>query len=597
MPSHGSIPREFIDQLTARADIVEVISRVTPLKRKGKDYMGLCPFHDEKTPSFTVSSEKQLYYCFGCGAGGDTLQFIARHHHCGFATAVEHLAAQYSLTVPRIVADPQHAAQHRETRNRQQRAYDLIAQLAQRYHRQLQQYAQDTVGAYLQQRKIEAVSCQRFLLGYAADADLHAAFPEAREAIEMLDLMRSDAQQPPRDRMHRRLIFPIHDPRGQVVGFGGRALSAQHKPKYLNSPDSIIFQKKEQLYGLYQALSARGIGDEIVVVEGYMDVVMLTQHGVQNAVATLGTALGEAHLRLLWRYVSRLVFCFDGDAAGRRAAQKAMFTAIPFLEDGRVIRFVFLENDSDPDDFIRSQGCDAWYAKIREATPLSDYFIRCAEEKFDLASLESRAHCAKSLTPHLQQLPVGAFRDTLFARFAARLQMEVATLQHYDQPSRAAVDIAAAPKSQAKRSAMISAAKQAMSLYQRTIGLIYINPQWLSRLPPQLLADFAQHQNPALRAIHTLIYQLCEQFTENGVRDDGFFLGYWQDNALCDSIRRALEEPVHCDQQTLEDTLQELLRQDQQRHRASRIRKLSAQPFQHWSAEERKEWHMLLEKS
>lgn len=400
------IPQAFIDDLLARTDIVPLIDARVPLKRQGSEYAACCPFHDEKTPSFTVSPQKQFYHCFGCGAHGTALGFLMEYDRLEFRAAVEELAKQAGMELP---AEAQDAGPKVDPS-----LYDAMATADTLYRRTLR----STPAAidYLKSRGVDGETAKAFGIGFAPD-DWQAttrAVGDERLAVEAGLAIRNDAGRV-YDRFRGRIMFPIRDTRGRVIAMGGRILPGTDDdgPKYLNSPETPIFHKGRQLYGLYEARQADAQLQSLVVVEGYMDVVSLAQFGVRNAVATLGTATTEQHLELLFRSAPTVVFCFDGDRAGRDAASRAVERALPTLRDGREVRLLFLPDGEDPDTLVRSEGAEGFAQRLAAATPLSEFLLNQLKAGADLGSVDGRARLVDLARPHLQALPPGAFRTGL----------------------------------------------------------------------------------------------------------------------------------------------------------------------------------------
>ncbi len=369
----GAIPQHFIDELLSRADIVEIIGRRVPLKKAGREFQACCPFHNEKTPSFTVSPTKQFYHCFGCGAHGSALSFMMEYDRLSFPEAVEELATSMGLEVPREAGFAQ-GPDHRPL-------FDILERAAAYFAQQLRQHAQAAQAVeYLRGRGVSGEVAADFRLGYAPpgwDNLLQALGGGDDSRIRLLREAGLITEQDGKryDRLRDRIIFPIRDTRGRVVGFGGRLLG-DGKPKYLNSPETPVFHKGRELYGLFEARQADANPARLLVVEGYMDVVALAQFGISNAVATLGTATTSDHLEKLYRATPELVFCFDGDRAGRDAAWKALQTALPLMREGRQARFLFLPDGDDPDSMVRRIGQEAMQAEIGDALPLSRIPVR-----------------------------------------------------------------------------------------------------------------------------------------------------------------------------------------------------------------------------
>ncbi|GAB6067447.1 DNA primase [Methylothermus subterraneus] len=403
----GRIPESFITELLARADIVEVINARVPLKKTGRNYVARCPFHEERTPSFTVSPSKQLYHCFGCGASGSVIRFLMEYDRLSFPEAVETLAAQYGLKVPHEW-EPNQAAEEAR-RQRLQALYQINQEVAVFYAHQLKTPSGKAAVDYLRQRGVDGKTARRYGLGYAPPAfeTLSRRFDVTLLKEVGLVVAKEDGEH--YDRFRHRLIFPIRNRRGQVVGFGGRALDSRG-PKYLNSPESQIFTKGREVYGLYELWRTGGRPARIVVVEGYLDVLALAQHGIPNAVAILGTAVTSEHIQLLFQHTEELVFCFDGDAAGAKAAWRALEAALPHLQPGRKVRFLWLPPGEDPDSLVRSQGVEEFTRRLHQAEPLSAYFFRAVSEGLDLSQLEDRLALRERARPLLRRLQDGEFR-------------------------------------------------------------------------------------------------------------------------------------------------------------------------------------------
>lgn len=399
----GRIPQDFIDDLLHRTDIVDVVEERVQLKRTGRNYSGLCPFHKEKSPSFSVNPEKQFFYCFGCGAGGNALGFVMEHDRLEFREAIETLAKRQGLEIPAQANDNSQQDKQR------QRSFDLLQRANDFYQEQLRSHPESSKAiGYLKQRGLSGNIAKQFGIGYAPPGwdnllkeignEQQNALDEAGLVIQKLD------EQKCYDRFRDRIMFPIVDMRGRVIAFGGRVLTDE-KPKYLNSPETSTFKKHEELYGLYQARQANRELHRVIIVEGYMDVVALAQFGISNAVATLGTATSEQHLRRLFKLMPEVVFCFDGDNAGRKAAQRALENALPLMEDGRQARFLFLPEGEDPDSIVRNEGTDAFNQRIETALPLSKFLFDGLSEGIDLSSGEGRARLSALAVPQINKIP------------------------------------------------------------------------------------------------------------------------------------------------------------------------------------------------
>ncbi|UII71063.1 DNA primase [Pseudomonas sp. HN11] len=404
----GLIPQSFIDDLLNRTDIVDVVSSRVQLKKAGKNYTACCPFHKEKTPSFSVSPDKQFYYCFGCGAGGNALGFLMDHDNLDFPQAIEDLAKAAGMEVPR----EESGRPHKPRQPTDSPLYPLLTAAAEFYRQALKSHPQRKAAVdYLKGRGLTGEIARDFGLGFAPpgwDNLYKHLSSDALQQKAMIDagLLVENAETGKRyDRFRDRVMFPIRDSRGRIIAFGGRVLG-DDKPKYLNSPETPVFHKGQELYGLFEARKNNRNLDEIIVVEGYMDVIALAQQGLRNAVATLGTATSEEHMKRLFRVVPSVLFCFDGDQAGRNAAWRALEATLSSLQDGRRARFLFLPEGEDPDTLIRSEGTDAFRARINQhAQPLADYFFQQLTEEADPRSLEGKAHMATLAAPLIDKVP------------------------------------------------------------------------------------------------------------------------------------------------------------------------------------------------
>ncbi|MBS75883.1 DNA primase [Variovorax sp.] len=431
-----TIPASFIQELIARADVVEIVGRYVQLKKAGANFMGLCPFHGEKSPSFSVSPTKQFYHCFGCGAHGNAIGFLMEHAGMGFVEAVHDLAGQYGLQVPEDDASPAERARAAIQRQKQATLTDVLEKAGDAFRKHLRQ----APGAidYLKGRGVSGEIAKQFGIGYAPPGwrTLAGVFPDYEDPLlaesglvivntEDGQVEASEAKR--YDRFRDRVMFPIRNVKGECIGFGGRVLGDE-KPKYLNSPETPVFSKGRELYGLYEARAAFRDRGYALVTEGYMDVVALAQLGFPNAVATLGTACTTEHVQKLFRFTESVVFSFDGDAAGRRAARKALDGALPYATDTRSIKFLFLPAEHDPDSFIREFGADAFARFVQEATPLSRFMIEAAREGCDLGTAEGRAHMSSNVRPLWSALPDGALKRQLLSEIATLVQLDAAAL-------------------------------------------------------------------------------------------------------------------------------------------------------------------------
>lgn len=429
----GLIPRAFIDDLVARVDLVNLVDSHVRLKKAGKNYMACCPFHNEKTPSFTVNREKQFYHCFGCGAHGNAIDFLMNYERLEFVDAIEELASQHGLEVPREQSgNPAHNSG--PDRQLRKEGHALLEAIAQFYQSQLRHHGDSQqVISYLKQRGLDGNTAKRWELGYAPpewDALLTQfgqSEQQRQQLVQLGMLTRSDGGKL-YDRFRGRLMFPIRDKRGKVCGFGGRVLAADNGPKYLNSPETPLFHKGLELYGLHQLKQNNPQVEQVIVVEGYMDVVALSQAGVNNAVAALGTATTRDQLQLLSRLSDTIIFCYDGDNAGREAAWRALENAMPILRDGLQLRFAFLPDGEDPDSLVKRAGADAFHAELAQAQGLTEFFFAALWRQVDGSSPEGRTKLVQLAQPLLNQMPECAMRTLLREQLASRVGLSVQQL-------------------------------------------------------------------------------------------------------------------------------------------------------------------------
>lgn len=423
----ASIPRDFVAELGSRINIVDVISPYVSLKKAGKEYKACCPFHKEKSPSFTVSVEKNFYHCFGCQKNGDAIQFLMDYNKMSYVEAITDLAKQVGMTVP--------MQEDSRPRENLQPLYD-VNELAAKFYQQQLQYHPEAAHAqqYLKRRGLNHDIIQRYGIGYAPSGweNLlnHATGHQfsVEHCIKAGLVINKTEGKKCYDRFRHRIMFPIRDNRGRVIAFGGRAISDQDTPKYLNSPETPLFHKGHELYGLWEAgkqHNAKGI----ILVEGYMDVVALAQYGFDSAVATLGTACSREHLQKCFRYNKQLYFCFDGDAAGTKAAWRACEIALGLLKDGKSVRFLFLPNGEDPDSFIRKIGADGFKAKCEHATSLADFFFDYLQKDLDLKELDQKAQLANRAAPLLQQIPDAILKELMFTTLSQLVQLPLGVLK------------------------------------------------------------------------------------------------------------------------------------------------------------------------
>tara|TARA_B110000967_G_scaffold168115_1_gene176919 strand:+ start:636 stop:2567 length:1932 start_codon:yes stop_codon:yes gene_type:complete len=427
----GRIPQTFIDDLLDRVDIVDVVNGRVPLKKAGKNYKACCPFHEEKSPSFTVAQDKQFYYCFGCGAGGNALGFVMEFDRLDFLPAVEMLAKNAGLEIPR------EAAQDAQVSKQKDSLYSLLGESDKYFRKQLRQH-QAAAGAvdYLKARGLSGQVAAQYGVGYAPPGwdNLLKAVGTDQERIGLLDesgmVITKPEEKKQYDRFRHRITFPIRDQRGRTVGFGGRVLD-DSTPKYLNSPETPVFHKGRELYGLYEARQKLKEIPCLIMVEGYMDVIALAQFEINNAVATLGTALTESHLQKIFRYTSDIVFCFDGDKAGRKAAARALDTALPEMRDGVSAKFLFLPDGEDPDTMVRQLGKQAFMQQVDSAQPLSEFLFEQLSDGIDDSTADGKARLSKVCAPQINRIPQGVFRQLMLEELSRRTGISADNLRDY----------------------------------------------------------------------------------------------------------------------------------------------------------------------
>ncbi len=419
-----AIPQNFVQELVARADVVEIVGRHVQLKKTGANFSGLCPFHAEKSPSFTVSPSKQFYHCFGCGKNGNAISFLIDYAGMNFVEAVKDLAGQYGMQVPEEDVSPAERARQQEQRQKQATLTDVLEKAGAAYRKHLK--TSPRAIEYFKKRGVSGEIAKQFGLGYAPEGwrTLASVFPEYDDPLlaESGLVIVNEEDDKRYDRFRDRVMFPIRNVKGECIGFGGRVLGDE-KPKYLNSPETPVFSKGRELYGLFEARNALREHGFVLVTEGYMDVVALAQLGFPNAVATLGTACTPDHVQKLFRFTDSVVFSFDGDAAGRRAARKALDGALPFASDVRTVKFLFLPPEHDPDSYIREHGQEAFARFVRQAVPLSQFLLEAAAEGCDLATAEGRSRMVSNAGPLWKLLPEGALKKQILADIAARAEL------------------------------------------------------------------------------------------------------------------------------------------------------------------------------
>lgn len=501
----GSIPRSFIEDLLARADIVQVINQRVPLKKAGSTYKACCPFHDEKTPSFNVNPQKQFYHCFGCGASGDAIKFLTEYDGLTFVEAVETLAAMNGMEVPREKLSPKEAKQQQATRD----LYDVMHSVTKFYRQQLKNHpASEEAKQYLKQRGLTSDIAKTFVIGFAPPgwdslvSGLKTDNTLKKQLVETGMLVQKDDGKT-YDRFRYRIMFPIRDGRGRVVAFGGRVLTPEDQPKYLNSPETPIFHKTYTLYGLYEMRQSRENPDHILVVEGYMDVVALAQFGIRNAVATLGTAITAEHLDILFRQVNEVVFCFDGDEAGKKAAWKALELALPNMVGTRSVRFLFLDQGEDPDSTVRKEGVDGFKARVKQSMTLSDFLFKglIGRLGLPLSSAEGQQQLIALAKPYIVSAP-DAMPDLLTKILSDYVEMPVWRLGQV-MGIRVSSTAKKTPRQPEKPVSL-----KATSVVLKLIRLLLARPSWGGVFSEALIADLKRSDNAEYRFLAQLVQVL-----------------------------------------------------------------------------------------
>lgn len=507
------IPQSFIHDLLNRVDIVDAIDRHVPLKKAGGNFVACCPFHSEKTPSFTVSQAKQFYHCFGCGAHGNAISFLIEYSGLSFVEAVQDLAAHAGMQLPApvqqtdafsgqaAVDDFSHDQKTAGKNNSEIPPQELLnaLQAATRYYRE-QLKVSDKAIAYLKKRGLSGKIAARFGIGYAPPGwqNLEAVFTDykserTRKILTQAGLVIADGETKQYDRFRDRVMFPILDQKGRIVGFGGRVLG-QEEPKYLNSPETVLFEKGRELYNLFPARRAIREANCAIVVEGYMDVIALAQHGIDHAVAALGTATTSFHIQKLLRQTDNLIFCFDGDKAGRKAAWRALENSLALLSDGKYLSFLFLPEGADPDSYINQFGKESFEQQLKNTLPLSEFLFKELCSETNLQTSEGRAKLISTAKPLLQQVTAPALSLILTRRLAELSEIDQGELEELLQIKR----MAAAHKKENKNT------RQMVTLYRRLIRILLYDPSHITKLDRRLLVEGSE-KNEEAAALKTLV--------------------------------------------------------------------------------------------
>ena len=569
------LPQAFIDQVLDRTDIVDVVDRRVKLKKAGKNYSACCPFHQEKTPSFSVNPEKQFYYCFGCGAGGNALGFVMDYERMEFREAIESLAQAAGIDLPPEEADAAPQVDH------QKPLYEAMEKATRVYESQLRKHpSRGRVVDYLKQRGLSGEIARDFRLGFAPEGwdNLMTTLSSEEEIGQALTaglLIENDSGRK-YDRFRDRVIFPIVNQRGKVIAMGGRVLG-DGKPKYLNSPETPLFSKSHELYGLHHIRKFAKNLSRIVVVEGYMDVIALAQFGIHYAVATLGTSVGKPHLEMLFRRVDHVVFCFDGDEAGRKAAFRGMEAALPMMEDGRQVKFLFLPEGEDPDSVVRNKGSQHLEHLFDNADPLETFLFDQMAQGIDLNTMDGKARLSKLVAPYINLIPDGVFKTLLFKSLADRTDMDVDSLRRLREIEKSvSAEYESTPASDPSEGLSESDApfdypdgyeaiggnaylqgtplqiEPNRSALSRALGLIVLKPSAASAITDDLLPDQGG-------TLINLLHEVVRQVRETPELSTAALLGYWMGTDEGELLSEAAAKEVIDDEQHISEHLMAIL--------------------------------------
>ncbi len=536
----AKIPQEFIDDLLSRTDIVEQITSHVPLRKMGKNFTACCPFHNEKTPSFVVFPITQVYHCFGCGAHGSAIRFLMDYERLNFIDAVQYLASQAGLTVPSRGVN---FTDHHEN------LFKVLSFATNFYRNNLIKNA----GAqnYLTKRHICSEIIERYQLGFALDEwrglsnvmiTKSADKVKMREALDKVGLYIIKDQNTAYDRFRNRLMFPIHDNKGRIIGFGGRVLD-DSKPKYLNSPETVLFHKGNELYGLYQVIKKLRDIERIIVVEGYMDVISLAQHGVDNSVAVLGTSISNHHLQRLFRLTSEIVFCFDADNAGENAAKRALMTSLPLMSDGRSVKFLFLPKDHDPDSYIVQHGREEFLQAVLKAVPLAQYLFDGIAKKIKIDDIASRAKFVDLALPLILKIPAGIYKDMLISELSNRARVSEKAIREKisgDGVIEENIVEKNIPKSNKTK------ATTRLDLLDRASSILLQNPQMVSCIKDQFI------ENSKILPDSEVFREIYATIKSNPSVTTSFLADYWHGKDNFSAISNLMSIDLHVSGDRLE---------------------------------------------
>jgi DNA primase len=523
----GNIPQHFIDELLTAVDIVELIDGFVPLKKTGNSYSCCCPFHQEKTPSFHVIPHKQFFYCFGCGVSGNSIKFIMQYSHLEFPEAIRYLADSCGMPLP----EKTHVSQQLS----QQSLYDFLENIKTLYRKELYKKPHDII-QYIKSRGLNQEMVEQFQLGYAPDNwnFLLQNLPKQVSLLEDSGMVIKKDNQQYYDRFRHRLMFPLHSRKGKLIGFAGRVIDSQHKPKYMNSPETVLFHKQKELYGLHQVLENNNHPTFIVVVEGYLDVISLFQFGVPNAVATMGTATSSYHLQILHKYTDDIVFCFDGDTAGKQAAWRALENCLPSYNQMSSIRFLFLPEEHDPDSFIRQQGKDVLLQAIEKAQPLHQYFVRQLYAQYGKQGAQKLIQEAQKI---LEPLEDGPGKELLIEELTRVTRLDPYRVRQWFYKNQAATkDTSAQQKAQ-------------NTPLRLSLALLVQQPELLQHIDKSLITD-VHYPEP--------LQQVIKQLTQEPLLNTINLIERFRDSIYFDGLNKMVAFPHHIHPEKQQHTLNEI---------------------------------------
>jgi len=588
-----TIPPSFIHDLLNRVNIVDAIDRHVSLKKAGANYVACCPFHNEKTPSFTVSPTKQFYHCFGCGAHGNAINFLMEYSGYSFVEAVQHLAASTGISMPDLQPAQKKGIRPTSTQLDKTVAHTIqdiyeVMRIATRFYREQLKQSNSAI-SYLKQRRLTGEAAARFAIGYAPEGwqNLAAIFPEyntekTRNILIRAGLMIASDNGKYYDRFRDRIIFPILNQQGQIVAFGGRTVN-HGEPKYLNSPETDIFIKGHEIYNLFSARKAIRNAKCVIVVEGYMDVVALSQHGIDYAVATLGTAVTDFHIQKLLRHSDRIIFCFDGDNAGKKAARRALENSLTQLSDGKTIQFLFLPENEDPDSFIHRYGKNAFEQQISQSIPLSEFLLTVYSQELNLRRDEDRAKFIHDIKPLLHSISAPALSIMLLNRIAQMCDMDVQELESLMEIRR---KISRSLQKNMHR-------KQPISPYRRLLLILLHQPGYFSRLDQKLILC-SNDNNEELSALKVLIEVLNKNPEIVSNAPTTSLLNYLQEASFETLLRKIESETLEWnDDLNLDAEFSGTLQKIADIQRKKRMTELHSKPLNSLTAEEKQELQRL----